>query len=115
VVRPPYHPTQRLFGIAEEHWQTIDGEAASNGVDYFQLPVDRFLNAIWWWAINRVRDQERFEHQLNAIPVGATVTEEDIKAEGESFMAFAAVMGVKPPGGDAPSAGANPVPSPSSV
>lgn len=100
MVRPPYEAVVRLLANAERYWPEIDGEAASRGADYFALPVDRFLNAIQWWVVQRVKDPERFKATLADPFVGRrlkAVTEDDIEADGASFMAFAAAMGVKPP------------------
>jgi hypothetical protein len=60
-------------------------------------------------VLQRVKDPERFLAELER-PVGTklrAVTEDDIAADGASFMAFASMMGVRPPtpndgeGGDA--------------
>lgn len=105
MVLPPYQVAARLVGIASDHWEAIDGEAAHSGVDFFQLPFDRFLNAIYWWAVQRVKDTDKFARDLDQpfpLPMSAwtsetTVTEADLTADGESFMAFAAAFGVRPP------------------
>lgn len=50
--------------------------------------------------MKHVKDPQRFESDLNAPPrraVGQPVTEEDLAADGESFMAFASAFGIKPP------------------
>ena len=101
----PYWAAYRLVSIAAEHWGGIDGQAAERGVNYFDLEFDRFLNAIYWWSIQRVKDQESFIRDLDLTPVGAVVTEEDLQADADGFMAFAAMVGVKPAlptGGPAP-------------
>jgi len=46
--------------------------------------------------MHRVRDTDRFVYQLNRPPIGAVVTEEDLAADGDSFVAFAAAFGIKP-------------------
>lgn len=100
MVRPPYATVIRLLGIAEEHWAAIDGQAAERGVDYLTLPFDRFCNAIYWWAVQRVKDKDHFDYELaKPIPgllVGTEVTPEDLDQDAESFMSFAAAMGVTP-------------------
>jgi hypothetical protein len=51
----------------------------------------------------RVKDPERFLADLERpLDGGArtTVTEQDLNEDGSSFMAFAAMMGVKPPTAD---------------
>lgn len=97
MVRPPYHAVLTLFAYAERYWAAIDGEAASRGADYFDLPPDRFFNAIQWWVMQRVKDTDAFQRELERVPAGAEVTEDDLQEDAESFMAFAAAMGVKPP------------------
>ena len=104
MVGTPYSSVARLIGVAAEHWDAIDGEAASRGVDLFELPPDRFLNAIYWWAVQRVKEPEDFKRRLEQhfpLPmewaVGAPVTEQDLNADGESFVAFAAAFGVPLP------------------
>lgn len=110
---PPYPAAVRLAFIAQDHWAAIDGEAASRGVDYLDLPVDRFCNAIYWWVIQRVKDPEHFEAELNAplgTPAYQVVSEAELEADGRAFMAFATSMGVKPPAN-----GARALPSPPST
>ena len=114
MVRSPYEAVVRLYAYAERYWAEIDGEAASRGADYLALPLDRFLNAVQWWVVQRVKDPERFKADLETggKPSYRTVTEEDIEGDGRAFMAFASMMGVKPP---APNADAEaPVALPSS-
>jgi hypothetical protein len=96
VVRPPYVAVVRLFAYAERYWPAIDGEAASRGADYLALPLDRFCNAVQWWVTQRVKDVDYFEREL-VRPIGGMVTEQDLEADAESFLAFAAAVGVKPP------------------
>ena len=49
--------------------------------------------------MQRVKDPERFlaelERPLDGI--GPRVTDQDLERDGESFIAFAAAMGIKPP------------------
>ena len=106
MVRPPYTAVLRLIAYAERYWPSIDGEAASQGgTDYFDLPFDRFLNAIQWWVSQRVKDPERFiadlDRPLDGTVRSSVVTERDIEEDGASFMAFASAFGVKPPVADA--------------
>ena len=92
----PYYTALRLVSIAQEHWGTIDGEAAQRGVNYFELSFDRWLNVIHYWSAQRVRDPEEFEREL-ARPIGAKVAEVDLETDARSFMAFASAMGVRVP------------------
>lgn len=96
MVRAPYGAVVRLFAYAERYWAAIDGEAASRGADYLALPVDRFLNAIYWWAVQRMKDVEAFDRELYK-PLGGVVTDDDLAEDESSFVAFASAFGVKSP------------------
>jgi hypothetical protein len=107
VVRPPYQEAAQLVWIAAQRWPIIDGEAAQRGVDYFTLPFDRFLNVVYWWAAQRVKSTDEFDRTL-AKPVGlpmsaytgsgmSAVTEYELEADAQSFMAFAGAFGIAPP------------------
>lgn len=43
-----------------------------------------------------MKDVEQFERELTR-PIGGIVTEDDLEADAESFMAFTAAFGVRPP------------------
>jgi hypothetical protein len=50
--------------------------------------------------VQRVKDPERFKAELESPsgrPSYREVTEGDIEADGQAFMAFASMMGVTPP------------------
>lgn len=120
MVRPPYGNAAHLVGIAAQHWQAIDGEAASRGADFLQLPFDRFLNVIFWWSVQRVKDVEHFQYDLEKpfplpmeafVAAGSLVTEAELDADAASFMAFAGAFGVAPPAARPPSGGDGRVPS----
>jgi hypothetical protein len=97
MVRPPYQAVVRLYQIADGHWHYIDGEAAITGAgDLLTLPIDRFCNAISWWALQRVKDSEKFLFDLNK-PFPGQVTESDVEQEMADFAAFAAAVGVAKP------------------
>jgi hypothetical protein len=116
VVRPPYQGCAHLVGVAAQHWAAIDGEAASRGVDLFALGFDRLLNAVYWWAVQRVKEPDKFERTLDehfplpmewilgggparagGLAKDGTVTEAELEADAASFMAFASAFGVAPP------------------
>jgi hypothetical protein len=103
VVRPPYHVVVRLVLIAQERWVEIDGEAALKGVeDLMSLRVDRFLNAIYVWCVQRIEpdDLDRWQFQLNEPFPGRAVTAEVVEQEMDAFADFAGAFGVmKPPTG----------------
>lgn len=96
MVGAPYWVVARLCFIAERHWAAIDGEAASRGVDYLTLPVDRFCNTIYWWVAQRVKDFDSFKYDLERPPSGVAATAEELDAEAADFMAFASAFGVAP-------------------
>jgi hypothetical protein len=98
VVRPPYLSVYRLASVAAQHWGAIDGEASSRGVNLLALSFDSFVNAIYWWAINHVRDVDQFLYELERNDTGerGRVTEADLDADAAAFMAFAGALGVAP-------------------
>lgn len=100
MVRPPYVACLRLVNIAIEYWVAIDG--STPGCDPLTLPPDRFFNHIQWWAMQRVKDADRFlvdlERPLPQMPgAPAVVTQADLDKDAESFVAFAKAFGVTPP------------------
>jgi hypothetical protein len=98
MVRPPYEVTLRLLYIAAERWVEIDGEAASHGADLLSLPLDRFLNAVYYWAIQRVDhdDRTQFDMQLYEPLPGREPSPETVKMEMDSFAEFASAFGAAP-------------------
>jgi hypothetical protein len=98
VVGPPYVAALRLDAIAERHWPQIDGEAGRQGVDLLTLPIDRFYNAVQSWAVERVKDPERWLAELTRPLVGGVrhPSPEEVEREGADFLAFAAAFGVTP-------------------
>lgn len=63
-----------------------------------ELPVDRWLNAIYVWCLRRVDPEkvDQWEHQLR-LPIPGRVEPVDVEAEMDDFADFAAAFGVKPP------------------
>ena len=96
MVCPPYEVVVRILGIAQEHWEAIDGEAASKGCDYLTLPIDRFCNVIMWWAMQRVKDVDEFKRKMYEPLPGQARSEEAVAQDMQSFDAFASMFGVKP-------------------
>lgn len=99
MVRPPYEVALRLGYIAAERWVEIDGEAAYHGVDLIGLPLDRFLNAVYYWIIQRIEpdDLPMFLTRLYEPLPGRNESPESIKQEMDSFALFASSFGVEPP------------------
>lgn len=54
----PYPAIVRLLQRARANWQAIDGQAALSGIDPFQLPLNRFLNLIYAWLLEREVDHK---------------------------------------------------------
>lgn len=44
VHRAPYYAAEAIAGTVSANWETIDGAAATHGVDILTLDVDRGLN-----------------------------------------------------------------------
>lgn len=89
---PPYYAGVRLFFLGEAHWALIDGEASFHGVDLTRLPLDRFCNAIYWWAVQRVEDRDKFDFQLEQ-SVGGRVTPATVDRELDDFASFMGAFG----------------------
>lgn len=51
----PFEACVRLIGYAGHYWQAFDGQFASRLQDPLDLRFDRFLNAIYWFAIEEIR------------------------------------------------------------
>lgn len=88
--------TRRLIGLAREHWAKIDGMMASRGLDPLELPGDRFLNLIYWWATKDAVDQQaldKFDRQVWRPPKGVRPppgSPWSAEAETKAFAAFSA-------------------------
>lgn len=70
--------TVRLARIAVESWPTLDGYAAAHGMpSLFDLPLDRFLNFVWWMATRNssATDIEKLRARLWRPPKGQAVTD----------------------------------------
>lgn len=62
--------TERLVRLIRKEWVSFDGSSPS---DPLELPADRFLNKIYWWAIRHAQEQEdldRFDRHLWIPPKG---------------------------------------------
>lgn len=97
VGRAPYVACFRLIGYAERYWGHIDGETArKGGSELLTLPIDRFFNGIQSWCLDRVKDTNEFLNNL-VRPFGETAatapTAEELRQEGEAFVAFASMFG----------------------
>lgn len=68
----------RLAQLALQHWESIDGLAASQNMpDLRTLSQDRFDNFIWWWFTRNASEQveiDKFKSELWRPPPGTKVT-----------------------------------------
>jgi hypothetical protein len=55
VARDPYSARVRLIGYAGNYWEAFDGDFASRGLDPFDLPFARFLNAIYAYVLRSIQ------------------------------------------------------------
>lgn len=94
---PPYEVVFRLIGIAEDNWEAIDYEAACQGEDFLKLPIDRFCNVIYHWAMERVKDRDQFLYQLTKRMSGKKPTQRQVEEDANAFVAFAGAFGIAPP------------------
>jgi hypothetical protein len=90
--RPPYRTALRLYAIAVERWAEID--ATYYQADIIGFRIDRFLNCVYAWCVERINPDKReeWEAQLNAPLPGedtrvVVASEADIEREGAMFMA----------------------------
>src|SRR3546814_7458014 len=56
--RPPYYVTFRLLHLASENWPTLEGWATSRNTDLMELPIDRLLNLVYFWATRNAQDEQ---------------------------------------------------------
>jgi hypothetical protein len=92
---PPYTAVVRLVLIAGEHWTILDGQAALRGHDLLDLPIRRFLNAVYAWAVERVGDRAEFDALLGEQDLGVDVTPEQVQEELADFGSFMQAVGVR--------------------
>lgn len=90
--------TQKLLATIEEHWVTVDGEAALRGIDLMELPFDRFLNAVYHFATREgtVESIRRFDIRLWMPPPGVVPTRGPWSPEAETsaFKSLKASLGL---------------------
>src|SRR3546814_12916525 len=70
---PPYYVTFRLLHLASENWPTLEGWATSRSTDIAELPIDRMLNLIYYWATRNAQDEAalaKFDRKLWMPPKG---------------------------------------------
>lgn len=95
--RTPYEVVLRLFILAEDNWPRLD--AAYYQVNMMALPLDRFLNCVYAWYVDRqdAKGYEEFTAWLTAPIPGETrrVSETSAEEEGSSFMDAMQTLRVK--------------------
>jgi hypothetical protein len=99
--------TQRLLYTAKARWAAFDGWAATTmaGLDPLDLPLDRFLNLIYYWLVREAHEDEvaKFDTRLWRPPKGvkpAPGSPWSAERESAAFAGFASqVRGGPPPRG----------------
>ena len=90
MVWPPYQAVLRLIAVAEDNWAEVD--AAYPTVDFFRLPLHRFLNFVYAWLVKNATQEQReqIDLELNApivtggkVQPASPMSEEQ---EGQLFM-----------------------------
>jgi len=96
--------TVRLARIAVESWPTLDGYAAAHGMpSLFDLPLDRFLNFVWYMATRNLEASgiEKLRARLWRPPKGQAVTDSRSpwapQNEQKGFAALKAGLGLGSP------------------
>jgi len=96
--------TARLLATAQAHWPSFDGWAASTmaGQDPLMLPLDRFLNLVYYWLVRDAPadEVEKFDRRLWRPPPGVRPAEGSpwsAERESAAFGSFAAQVRAGPP------------------
>ncbi len=79
--------TARLVGTAKANWAVFDGWCASRNLDPLELPFDRFLNTVYYWAIRNGDEDsiKKFDRKLWMPEKGAEIpAESPWSAENET-------------------------------
>lgn len=66
VGKKSYQVAVRLSGTATSNWERIDGQYSGQGTDILTLPLARFLNVVYVWAMEHMseEDAEKWEAEL---------------------------------------------------
>lgn len=87
MVGPPFRVAVRLYAVAITRWAELD--AAYITIDLIHLPLDRMLNCVYAWCLERVPEDksEEWLFQLAAPLPGEKITDEPADwDEDDSFM-----------------------------
>lgn len=92
--------THRLLHLMEDRWETFDGWYAveASGNDPLDLPFDRLLSVVYYWATQEADEQEvqKFDTRLHRPPPGVVPTTGPWTAEAETA-AFKSVKAMVQP------------------
>lgn len=101
MVVGPYYVCLRLIATVGSHWQAIDVQAALQGVNLWDLPIDRFLNALRQWLLSHIPHDSVDEvvRQLDTPPGSGQRRVSDLERakDAEAFEQFAGMLGVMKP------------------
>lgn len=95
--------TFRLLHLASENWPTLEGWATSRNTDLMDLPIDRLLNLIYFWATRNAQDEAtlaKFDRKLWMPPKGEEAPAESPWSAANETSAFKALKAALQP--DAP-------------
>lgn len=72
----PYWVAARLTATARHNWSMFDGWCASRAVDPLALPVDRFLNLVYYWLTRNANERRKREidSELDRVPANEQQT-----------------------------------------
>src|SRR3990167_8217913 len=90
----PYYVTFRLLHLASENWPTLEGWATSRNTDMMELPIDRMLNLIYFWATRNAQDEQalaKFDRKLWMPPKGEEAPAESPWSAANETSAFKAL------------------------
>lgn len=85
--------TFRLLHLASENWPTLEGWATSRNTDLMDLPIDRLLNLVYFWATRNAPDEQtlaKFDRKLWMPPKGEEAPAESPWSAANETSAFQA-------------------------
>jgi len=94
--------TFRLLHLASENWPTLEGWATSRNTDIMDLPIDRMLNLIYFWATRNAPDEQalaKFDRKLWMPPKGEEPPAESPWSAANETSAFKALKAALQPDG----------------
>jgi len=92
--------TFRLLHLASENWTTLEGWATSRNTDLMDLPIDRMLNLIYFWATRNAPDERalaKFDRKLWMPPKGEEAPAESPWSAANETSAFQALKAALQP------------------